>query len=33
VKALAFSPDGRRLATSNANTSCYLLDVGQFLHQ
>jgi WD40 repeat protein len=33
VKALAFSPDGRRLATGNANTSCYLLDVGQFLHQ
>ncbi len=27
VKALAFTPDGRRLITGNGNTSCYLLDV------
>ena len=33
VKALAFTPDGRRLLTGNASTSCYLLDVGQFLQQ
>jgi WD40 repeat protein len=33
VKALAFTPDGRRLVTGNASTSCYLLDVGQFLQQ
>jgi WD40 repeat protein len=33
VKALAFTPDGRRLVTANASTSCYLLDVGQFLQQ
>jgi len=33
VKALAFTPDGRGLVTGNASTSCYLLDVGQFLQQ
>jgi WD40 repeat protein len=33
VRALAFSPDGRRLISGNASTSCYLLDVGQFLQQ
>jgi WD40 repeat protein len=33
VKALAFTPDGRRLVTGNGSTSCYLLDVGQFVQQ
>jgi WD40 repeat protein len=33
VRALAFTPDGRRLVTGNASTSCYLLDVGKFLQQ
>jgi WD40 repeat protein len=33
VRALAFSADGRRLISGNASTSCYLLDVGQFLQQ
>jgi WD40 repeat protein len=33
VKSLAFTPDGRRLVTGNASTSCYLLDVGQFVQQ
>jgi WD40 repeat protein len=30
VKALAFSPDGRRLFTANGNGSCYQLDVERF---
>jgi WD40 repeat protein len=33
VKALAFTPDGRRLVTGNGSTSCYLLDVAQFVQQ
>jgi WD40 repeat protein len=33
VKALTFTPDGRRLVSGNASTSCFLLDLGQFLRQ
>jgi WD40 repeat protein len=29
VRALAFSPDGKSLFTSNGNSSCYQLDVGR----
>jgi WD40 repeat protein len=31
VKALCFSPDGRRLYTGNGNASCYELDVPRLL--
>jgi WD40 repeat protein len=31
VKAIAFAPDGRSVFTGNGNTSCYQLDVAQFL--
>jgi WD40 repeat protein len=31
IRALAFTPDGRKLVSGNASTSCYLLDVGRLL--
>jgi WD40 repeat protein len=31
IKALCFSPDGRRLFTGNGNTSCYQFDVAELV--
>ncbi len=31
VKALAFTPDGKQIATGNGNTSCYLLEVSELM--